>query len=1462
MPQETNTNVAPYFDDFDQAKEFYKILFKPSAAVQVRELNQMQSIFQNQIERFGSHVFKNGTIISGVNFQYIPFYPYVKINDINTLGQPVDPLEYQPYWVKNSANVIAKIVNYKTGVEQDDPNLNTLYIKYLNSGTSCSALSFSNTDVLTVFDTEYPIFSIGILNGGSGFSNSDTVVVTSAITINVASGSFQNNETITQSTTLARATILEVNTTALASSTVLKIKPLTADLANLSANSSKWEISTSYNITGNTSGAIASVVSKIGSGATAQIITDGAGVVATTQMTSPGSQYLVLPNVTIKPAINTSAAINTLILTPQNYLQEVTVANSSFIAPVGNGYAFAVTDGIIYQKGYFLKSDSQVIVVDKYTDSPNNVVVGFDTAESIISYTADESLLDNATGSPNYTAPGANRLKMSPVLTLLTKEESEANTSFLPLVEFVNGKPYKENRVTVYNTLAKEFERRTHESSGDYVIDPFTVTTKELSTAAGLPNTTHLQVIVDPGTGYIAGSRVQTLDNTLLSLRKGNDTQNVSSQLITTNYGQYIVVQELVGSFDVTAGSSVSLRDTAGYGITNTSIVTSITAPGSEIGTAKVRSVIFDSGTIGLPTAKYRLYLFDIQMSVGKNFRNVKSIYYDGAGNNDALADCYLELDATLNSNVASLKLSSNKALVFDIGSQGTKAISSASFNYRVTDTTNISANTTGGMKITLSAGETFPYTPSSTLSASQEQEVILVPSANLQASANLGGQVVVTNTTMVGTSTTFINDLRVGDYVKVANTGGNSEVFLISSIANNTYASVSANATATGSGGMNTAQANVALFFPAYRPLNFTSRETRTITVSSDQQELTASLGTNLASVTNKILSTYTVRKTNASQVTRTVYRNASVKLQLSNNAAGAYGPWTLGIPDAIRLKKVYIGSTSGVSTTDSDVTKHFYIDSGQNNDYYGHAMLYQLNDSSLALTASDFLLVQIDVLTHSSTGGFNTINSFAIDDANTLASSTATINTMELPEFFGETGTIDLRNAIDFRPIIANTAAITNTVASATLNPANTISLGTSTKYFPVPDSYFTYDLQRYQGRMAKVILNRTGEFQILQGDPGKQQSPATPPDSLNLAVLSIPAYPSIGTIVSTPTSAFLTKRIGNSSGSLIGRNQKHLVKGSNSSGVSTQQPQQYSMKDLASLEHRIQALEYQVSFSKLESEIQKTNIPSTIDATVSRFKNGFFVDSFTDTLKVDQGNKEFACYIDFLRGELHPEEIHLNMQMEFARNDATTSNALVDDSTIMLPYDEIAIISQPKATSTVQSEGNMSQSVGHMMISPAAFDVEARFEQSTIINLSKIPEPPHPQPASGGGSCGGWFGCVIASSLTRDGLWTPYRLKKLEVWGLRTLDKNVIGERFHRGYHVVASKLLIPLLENKGRFSKYVRWGFENGLDVIQRKKINLLALPNSILWIASFLLVGFMVTKDYADKSWKNLYKAKK
>ena len=65
-------DAAPYNDDFNtsslEGKNYLRILFKPGLSVQVRELNQLQSMLQSQIDKFGKSVYEEGPVLDGSTF--------------------------------------------------------------------------------------------------------------------------------------------------------------------------------------------------------------------------------------------------------------------------------------------------------------------------------------------------------------------------------------------------------------------------------------------------------------------------------------------------------------------------------------------------------------------------------------------------------------------------------------------------------------------------------------------------------------------------------------------------------------------------------------------------------------------------------------------------------------------------------------------------------------------------------------------------------------------------------------------------------------------------------------------------------------------------------------------------------------------------------------------------------------------------------------------------------------------------------------------------------------------------------------------------------------------------------------------------------------------------------------------------------------------------------------------------
>lgn len=139
MAIDTNLNVDPYYDDFNEDKQFNKILFRPARAVQARELTQLQSILQNQVERFGSNIYKEGTILSGVNLTVRSDIKYVKLSDNRTFTDPTlyAPTDTQTYLIEGSTSLLrAEIISATNGFETQSPDLKTFYIKYLNTGVT------------------------------------------------------------------------------------------------------------------------------------------------------------------------------------------------------------------------------------------------------------------------------------------------------------------------------------------------------------------------------------------------------------------------------------------------------------------------------------------------------------------------------------------------------------------------------------------------------------------------------------------------------------------------------------------------------------------------------------------------------------------------------------------------------------------------------------------------------------------------------------------------------------------------------------------------------------------------------------------------------------------------------------------------------------------------------------------------------------------------------------------------------------------------------------------------------------------------------------------------------------------------------------------------------------------------------------------------------------------------------
>ena len=135
-----DTSLAPYYDDFNEDKGFHRLLFRPSRAVQARELTQLQTILQNQITRFGQNIFKDGTVVIPGGISVDSNYEFVKVQDVD-----ISSIQAGATVVGGTSGITAILIQ-AVAVAGSDPA--TLYIRYTDGGSGTGG-RFQNGETLT-----------------------------------------------------------------------------------------------------------------------------------------------------------------------------------------------------------------------------------------------------------------------------------------------------------------------------------------------------------------------------------------------------------------------------------------------------------------------------------------------------------------------------------------------------------------------------------------------------------------------------------------------------------------------------------------------------------------------------------------------------------------------------------------------------------------------------------------------------------------------------------------------------------------------------------------------------------------------------------------------------------------------------------------------------------------------------------------------------------------------------------------------------------------------------------------------------------------------------------------------------------------------------------------------------------------------------------------------------------------
>lgn len=354
----------------------------------------------------------------------------------------------------------------------------------------------------------------------------------------------------------------------------------------------------------------------------------------------------------------------------------------------GIGSAAYIQKGIYYVNGYFPIVSDQVIVLDKYTNI-SSYRVGLTITEQAVTVDDDNSLYDNAAGSINFTAPGADRFEIE--LALDKKDFSSTDdTDFIELMRIEDSVIQSKVRNTDYALLEDTLARRTFDESGDYIVDRFDIDLQEhlddgtnegILTAGEGGDDDKFAILLDPGKAYVRGYEVDTESTTVIEADKARDTSRINNGVTNINVGNYVTVTGITSLPDTSAYDTVEFKNGAD----------------ATQGTARVRNVEYIDGT------DWRVYIFDL-----KNNSGVPDVSF--IANSTKIVDDEANEYTLANNN--ELSGTDNNSLLFKLPVNYVKTLEDGSNNidttFTITRQYDVVSNTSGEISINAGSDEVF----------------------------------------------------------------------------------------------------------------------------------------------------------------------------------------------------------------------------------------------------------------------------------------------------------------------------------------------------------------------------------------------------------------------------------------------------------------------------------------------------------------------------------------------------------------------------------------------------------------------------------------------------------------------------------------------------------------------------------------------------------------------------------
>ena len=414
------------------------------------------------------------------------------------------------------------------------------------------------------------------------------------------------------------------------------------------------------------------------------------------------------------------------------------------------------------------------------------------------------------------------------------------------------------------------------------------------------------------------------------------------------------------------------------------------------------------------------------------------------------------------------------------------------------------------------------------------------------------------------------------------------------------------------------------------------------------------------LATLSTSVVSAKTKTDTEGTQTVDTL---ALVKKDIS-----------LGKADIHTLTSVHMAAdfSTDATTSDTDITTRFDLDNGQRDNFYDVGRLKLIAGKTVP---TGRLLINFKYFEHGA-GNFFSVDSYSGFDYGSIPAYTSDVSG----------ATFNLRDVLDFRPRVDNTA----TIGSGDVDRAFDGTGGSVIETMKIGTDV-TADLEYYLHKKARVYITSQGKFKVVEGPSSLHPVYGeTLKNAMHLYDLNIPAY------------TFNTTDIG----------------------IKAIDNRRFTMRDIGGLAKRIENVEYYTQLSLLESAATGMQIQDADG--FDRFKNGIIVDNFTGHGIGNPRDNDYSVAMDMAAGELRPachsdnvnliesDNLLANSSLMnsggFAINSseavairATNGYQLTGDI-ITLPYTSQAYVTQGFASTTVNLQPYETISyMGRMTIDP---------------------------------------------------------------------------------------------------------------------------------------------------------------